>query len=61
MSKEQLSQTESCDRIPCSSDSVYKFANGFNMKPGELAGMLYGSLRQPRFFIRNSEIAVKGS
>jgi transcriptional regulator with XRE-family HTH domain len=43
MSKEQLSQTESGRSDTLSSDSVYKFANGFNMKPGELAGMLYGS------------------
>ena len=43
MSKEQLSQTESGRSDTLSSDSVYKFANGFNMKPAELAGMLYGN------------------
>ena len=34
MSKEQLSQTESGRSDTLSSDLVYKFANGFNMKPG---------------------------
>jgi len=47
MSKEQLSQTESGRSDTLSSDSVYKFANGFNMKPGNWQGCYMGVLRQP--------------